>query len=118
MQMPSVFLNIPLAEAFKGFFVVAPSVFTFIQDANGGDQITSLIVGALGGLIVTLQALRMLNSCISPLADFFSVVSHHRSLSNYEIDSRFPMQKLIMESNIISSKPNDVKDINNASFNH
>ena len=30
MQMRSAFLKIPPAEALKGFFVVAPSVFTFI----------------------------------------------------------------------------------------
>jgi hypothetical protein len=67
--MPSEFRKIPHAEAFKGFFVVAQSVFTFIQDTIRGDQITSLMLGALGGLIVTLRALRMLNSRISPLAD-------------------------------------------------
>jgi len=52
VQMPSEFRKTPLAEAFKGFFVAAPSVFTFIQNTIGGDQITSLMLGALGGLIV------------------------------------------------------------------
>jgi hypothetical protein len=68
MHSPTLFLKIPPAEALTGFFVEAPSVFTLIQEAKGGDHITSLIVGALGGLMLTLQALRIRNSNMSPLA--------------------------------------------------
>jgi hypothetical protein len=71
MHKPSEFLNTPHAKAFTRFFVEVPSVLTFIQVGKGGDQITSLMVGALGGLMLTLQALRLLNSNISPLAVFF-----------------------------------------------
>jgi len=65
---PTQFLKIPPAEALIGFFVEAPSVFTLIQEAKGGDHMTSLIVRALGGLMLTLQALRILNSSMSQLA--------------------------------------------------
>jgi len=67
MQILSELRKIPPAEALLGFSVDAPSLFAFIQDVRGGNHITSFMVGALGGLMLTLQALRKLNFCISPL---------------------------------------------------
>jgi len=40
----------------------APSVLHFIQSKNGGCQITSIVVGGLGGLMLTLKALRSTKS--------------------------------------------------------
>jgi len=54
----------PPVEALTGFFTQAPSVLIFIQVLRGGVQATSLIIGALGGLIDTLHAFKMLNFCI------------------------------------------------------
>jgi len=67
MHMLSEFRKMPPAAALLGCLVAAPSVFALIQVVIGGAQITSLIMGALGGLMFTLKALRILNSCISPL---------------------------------------------------
>lgn len=39
----------PPAKALKGFLVATPLVFAFIQLKIGWVQITSLILGALGG---------------------------------------------------------------------
>jgi len=39
----------PPQAALWGFFVTAPSEFTFNQLVGGGFQITSLIIGALEG---------------------------------------------------------------------
>jgi len=59
----------PLAEALAEFLMDAPSMLTLTQEAKGGNQMTSLMEGAVGGFMLTLQALRMLNSSISHLAD-------------------------------------------------
>jgi len=57
MHIPAAFLKMPPTEALTRFLVEAPSVLTLIQVVKGGDQITSLIVGALGGLILTCKLL-------------------------------------------------------------
>jgi hypothetical protein len=81
MQMPFAFRKIPPAEAFKGFFVAAPSMFTFIQDIIGGDQITSLMLGA---------KLEHISSSRS-----VSIVTSNRGLRNYETYKRFPLEKKV-----------------------
>ena len=50
------FLKMPPAEDLTGFFVDGPSVFTLSQEAKGGDHMTSLMVGALGGFNVDLAS--------------------------------------------------------------
>jgi len=67
MQILSKFLKMPPVAALEGFFVAAPSMLALIQEEKGGDHRTSLIMGALGGFILTLQAFRILNSNMSPL---------------------------------------------------
>jgi len=48
----------PPQAALGGFFVTAPSVFTFSQFAIGGCHITSLIMGALGGRILIFEGFK------------------------------------------------------------
>lgn len=63
-QTPSEFLKIPLIAALEGFWTEAPSVLTLIHEWNGGNQMTSLIQGAFGGLIFTLHVFMIVNSWI------------------------------------------------------
>jgi len=69
------FLKRPPAEALNGFSVDASSMLTFIQVGKVGDQITSLMVGAFGGLMLT--KLEHITS-----SSFLCVISSNRGFSN------------------------------------
>ncbi len=65
----------PPAEALTGFLMDAPSVLTLIQEVKGGNQKTSLMDGAFGAFVLTLQAIRLLNSSMSHLSAFVVLLS-------------------------------------------
>lgn len=61
-NLESLFLKIPPQE--EVVFVAAPSVLHLIQSKMGGCQRTSIIFGAFGGWIDTLNFFKMIKSVI------------------------------------------------------
>jgi hypothetical protein len=56
------FLKIPEHAACLGFPFEVPSVLHLHQPCRGGDQMTSIIMGAFGGWITTLKNFRISKS--------------------------------------------------------
>jgi len=69
-QSASEFLKTPPQEEVPGLPDEAPLVLHLIQVGSGGFHKTYVIVGALGFLIVTLKAFRMVKSLMELLEAF------------------------------------------------
>ena len=63
-----LFLKIPPQEEMPGLPIEAPSMLHLIQLKIGGCHTTSIILGALGGMRKTLNALRIVKSIIEEVA--------------------------------------------------
>jgi len=67
IQSASAFLKTPPQEEVPGLPEDAPSMLHLIQVGSGGFHITSVTFGALGCLMVTLKAFRMVKSLMELL---------------------------------------------------
>jgi len=90
-----------------GFLIHVPSILILIHGVVGDVQIISLIMGALSGLMETLQAFIMLNSCMLIEEDLEVLLPVRGTLAMIRLIADLQFNSLSLKSDLIFAKPND-----------